>query len=297
MTSRNIEEAIYQLQKSNTEDGVKQLVEEAAQLFAKGRHMEAGALMEKAEALVANSGAQPANRPSSAPASKPEIKLEERVDDQAMANVAGRLADGLSKILTGAFQELERHIIGESIKASTSLAQQLEKLRATVESLTLLRGQLEQLTQAVTDHKTTGTALGQKHDEVSTQVAALLETTARHQTELGALRGETGTLRTETAALRTEAKDFSAKIAHQVDGVTSRLGLQHEELAGLKSHISDVSGKVTGFVERLDRQAEVLRSLNDTQARRAAALDELLAVLTRLKAPAESMVAMAAAGQ
>ncbi len=313
MLDRNLEEAIYQMQKLNTENGVKQLVEEAAQLFANGRHMEAGALLEKAEAIMANRGVLAGTRPSSPPAGRNEhSKLEERakvddrakVDEQAMANMAGKLADGLSKILTGAFQELERHIIGESRKISTSLEQQLERLQATVESLTQLNINFEQLTEAVALQKSAGAAMGQRHDQVSSQVTALQETTARHETELGALCGETTTLRAETvairgetAALRTEAKDFSTAITHQMDGVSTRLGLHHEELAGLKSNISDVSRKVAGFIERLDRQAEVIRSLNETQVRRAAALDELLGVLTRLKAPAESMVAMAAAGQ
>jgi len=308
MPDRNLEEAIFQLQKLNTGNGVKQLVEEAAQLFANGRHMEAGALLEKAEAIMANRGSQAAaSRPSSPPPGRSDQnKLEERakVDEQAMAHMAGKLADGLSKILTGAFQELERHIIGESRKISISLEQQLERLQATVDSLTQLKVVFEQLTETVAQQKLVGATLGQKHDQVSAQVIALQDTTARYETELGALRGETTTLRAETVAirgetvtLRTEAKDFSAAITHQMDGVSARLGLHHEELAGLKSNISDVSRKVTGFIERLDRQAEVIRSLNETQVRRAAALDELLGVLTRLKAPAESMVAMAAAGQ
>jgi chromosome segregation ATPase len=313
MPDRNLEEAIFQMQKLNTGNGVKQLVEEAAQLFANGRHMEAGALLEKAEAIMANRGAPAAARPSAPPAGRnDQSKLEEggkvderaKVDEQAMASMAGKLADGLSKILTGAFQELERHIIGESRKISTSLEQQLDRLQATVESLTQLKVNFEQLTEAVALQKSAGAAMGQKHDQVFSQVTALQETTTRHETELGALRGETTTLRAETVAirgettaLRTEAKDFSKVITHQMDGVSTRLGLHHEELAGLKSNISDVSRKVAGFIERLDRQAEVIRSLNETQVRRTAALDELLAVLTRLKAPAESMVAMAAAGQ
>lgn len=313
MVDRNLEDAIFQLQKLNTENGVKQLVEEAAQLFANGRHMEAGALLEKAEAIMANRGALATTHPSSPPAGRNEqSKLEERakvddrakVDEQAMANMAGKLADGLSKILTGAFQELERHIIGESRKISTSLEQQLERLQAAVDSLTQLKINFEQLTEAVALQKSAGAVLGQKHDQVSAQVTALQETTTRYETELGALRGETTTLRAETAAirgeaavLRTEAKDFSTTITQQMDGVSTRLGLQHEELAGLKSSVSDVSRKVAGFIERLDRQAEIIRGLNETQVRRAAALDELLSVLTRLKAPAESMVAMAAGAQ
>jgi chromosome segregation ATPase len=306
MPDRNLEEAIFQLQKLNMENGVKQLVEEAAQLFANGRHIEAGALLEKAEAIVANRGAHTGAVHPSAPAGlKDQTKLGERakvderarVDEQAMANMAGKLADGLSKILTGAFQELERHIIGESRKISTSLEQQLDRLQATVESLTQLKVKFEQLTEAVTEQKSAGAAMGQKHDQVSAQVSVLQEATARHETELVALRGETASLRTETTGLRTEAKDFAAGITQQVDGVAGRLGLQHEELAGLKSNVSDISRKVAGIIERLDRQAEVIRALNETQVRRAAALDELLGVLTRLKAPAESMVAVAAAGQ
>jgi len=307
MPERNLEEAIFHLQKLNTENGVKQLVEEAAQLFADGRHIEAGALLEKAEAIAANRSPQTSGvRRSSVPAGSKEpaksderAKLDERAkaDEQAMVHIAGKLADGLSKILTGAFQELEHHIIGESRKISTSLEQQLERLQAAVDSLTQLKVNFEQLTEAVAEQRSAGAAMGQKHEQVSAQVTALQQTTARHETDLGALRGETTTLRTETAALRTEAKDFSATIVQQVEGVAARVGLHHEELAGLKSNVSDISRKVTGFIERLDRQAEVIRALNEHQVRRAAALDELLGVLTRLKPPAESMVAMAAAGQ
>jgi chromosome segregation ATPase len=313
MSDRNLEEAIFQLQRLNTENGVKQLVEEAAQLFSKGRHMEAGALLEKAEAIMATSGMPPAgNRHSSTPVSHSDQtrgeergKVDERarVDEQTMANMAGKLADGLSKILTGAFQELERHVIGESHKISTSLEQQLNRLQATTDSLVQLEVKFEQLAEAVSEQKLANAALVQKQDQASGKVAAIEETVAHHETELGALRGETTTLRaeaaalrTETGLLRTEAKDFSAVTAQQIDGVTARLGLHQEELDGLKSNVSEISQKVTGIIERLDRQAEVIRYLNETQSRRSAALDELLGVLTRLKAPADTMAA-AAGGQ
>lgn len=313
MSDRNLEEAIFQMQKLNTENGVKQLVEEAAQLFSIGRHIEAGALLEKAEAIMARSGAPlAANRHSSVPVShSDQTKVEERakvddrprVDEQAIANMAGKLADGLSKILTGAFQELERHIIGESHKISTSLEQQLHRLQETTDSLVQLKVKFEQLTESVSEQKLANAALAQKQDQVAGKITATEENVARHETELGALRGETTTLRaeittlrTETGSLRSEAKDFSAATTQKIDGVSARLGVHQEELTGLKSNVSEISRKVTGIIERLDRQAEVIRSLNETQARRTAALDELLGVLTRLKAPAETMMA-AAAGQ
>jgi chromosome segregation ATPase len=313
MTDRNLEEAIFQLQKLNTENGVKKLVEEAAQLLANGRQIEASALMEKAEAMMAaKSGKTPAvNHAPSNPVNhqeRPRAEERTKVDEQVMANMAGKLADGLSKILTGAFEELEHHIVGESRKVSTSIELQIERLQATVESLSHLKVKLEQLTEAVTEQRSAGDSVGQKYEQVAASVTALGEVTVRHEKEIGAirtettalrveataLRTETGALRGETGALRNEAKDFSTVMMHQMDGLSARMGLHQEELSGLKTTVSDISGKVAGFIERIDRQAEVLRSLNETQVRRAAALNELLGVLTRLKEPAESMVAAAA---
>ena len=287
MTERNLEEAIFQLQKLNSENGVKQLAEEAAQLFAKGHHTEAGALMEKAEALIAARGVKPASSNVPAGPLRPATEERPKVDDQAMAHMAGRLADGLSKILTGAFEELERHVVGESRKISTSLEQQLDRLQATVISLEQLQAKFEHLSATMSEVRSSGEAISQKQDQLSANMAALEATSTRHDTEIGALRGE-------TTALRSEAKDYGTVMAHQMDALSARLGLHQEELTGLKSTVAEVSRKVAGFIERMDRQGEVLRAITDSQTRRAAALDEMLAVLTRLKEPAETAVAAAA---
>jgi uncharacterized phage infection (PIP) family protein YhgE len=288
MTDRNLEEAIFELQRLNTENGIKRLAEEAAQLFAEGRQIEASAVMEKAEALLAvRSGKPTIGVSSQAPAPKTEERP--KVDEQAMANMAAKLADGLAKILTGAFEELERHIVGESRKIGTSFDQQLDRLQASVSSLEQLQAKFEHLSDAVTELRSSATATSQKQDQFSTSMAALQETTARHDKEIGALRGE-------TTALRAESKDYATVVAHQMDALSARLGLSQEDLTGLKSTVAEISRKVAGYGERIDRQGEVIRAITDSQAKRAVAFDELLAVLTRLKAPAETAIA-AGAGQ
>jgi len=304
MTDRNLEEAIFQLQKLNTENGVKHLVEEAAQLFANGRQIEAGALMEKAEAMMASEKGSPVHQKPSPPSGQPvRPKVEERlkVDEQAMANMAGKLADGLSKVLTGAFQELERHLVGESRKISTSFEQQIERLQSSVNGLTQFEVKLGHLTESVAQQGLAGTAMTQKYEQVAATIATLGETCGRHDNEIGAMRveatalkTETTALRGETAVLRNDAKDFATVIVHQMDGLAARVGLHQEELSGLTSTVSDISRRVSGFIERIDRQGEVLRALNETQLRRAVALDEMLGVLTRMKGPAEPALAMAA---
>lgn len=288
MTDRNLEESIFELQRGNTEDGVKRLAEEAARLFAEGRKIEAGAVMEKAEALLAIRTGKPISTHTSSnqvTRSKPDERT--KVDEQAMAHVAAKLADGLSKILTGAFEELERHIVGESRKISTSFDQQLDRLQSTVSSLEQLQAKFEHLSDAVSEVRSSAAASSQKLDQFSTSLAALDEISARHDKELGTLRGE-------TTALRTEAKDYATVVAHQMDALSARLGLHQEDLTGLKSTAAEISRKVAGYGERIDRQGEVLRALTDSQAKRAVAFDELLAVLMRLKAPAETAIAVGA---
>ncbi len=289
MTDRNLEEAIFELQRLNTENGVKRLAEEAAQLFAEGRQIEASAVMEKAEAMLAvRSGPALPHGPSSH-VIRPRQEERTKVDEQTMAKMAAKLADGLSSILTGAFDELERHILGESRKISTSFEQQLDRLQATVGALEQLQAKFKDLSDAVSEVRSTASASSQKQDQFSTSVAGLEATSARHDKEIGALRGE-------TTALRTEAKDYATVVAHQMDALSARIGLHQEDLTGLKSTLAEISRKMAGFGERVDRQSDVIRSITDSQAKRAVAFDELLAVLTRLKEPAETAIA-AGAGQ
>jgi len=207
-------------------------------------------------------------------------ELERGQVDEQITQIAGKLADGLAKILIGAFHELEIHLVGESRKLTHSFHEQLEHLQATVESLVQSQTRFEHLTEAVSEQRSTNVAIGEKYDQLAQTVTSLEQTTSRHQGELAAIRGET--------------KDLSAIVGH-VDTLAARLGLHQEELTGIKTTVSDISRKVAGFIERLDRQAEVLRSLNDVQARRAAALDDVMGVLARLKTPEQPLVA--AAGQ
>jgi hypothetical protein len=72
------------------------------------------------------------------------------------------------------------------------------------------------------------------------------------------------------------------------------MGSYQEDLTGLKSTVADISRRVGGAIERIDRQAEALRALNETQVRRAVVLNELLNVIARLKETTEPAVAMAA---
>jgi hypothetical protein len=118
--------------------------------------------------------------------------------------------------------------------------------------------------------------------------------TARHETDLAALRTESTAVRTELGTIRGEAKDFTTVIVQQMGSLSARMGSYQEDLTGLKSTVADISRRVGGAMERIDRQAEVLRALNETQVRRAVVLNELLNVIARMKETTEPAIAMAA---
>src|SRR5215469_3559910 len=82
-SDHSLEERIYQMQKLGLDSGVREILEEASQLCAEGRHIEASALAEKAEAMIsaaapsephfpmASSQREEEKKPEAAPSEEP----------------------------------------------------------------------------------------------------------------------------------------------------------------------------------------------------------------------------------
>lgn len=222
---RRLEDEIFHLQKLDLEPPVRQVVEEASQLFANGRHMEAAALIEKAEAMRSMaSGAPPQRTNGAADHTGPVV-------DSLVVN----LARGLAEVLSKAVHEMEEHLAAETRALGRSIEQRLEAAAAAIERVA-----------------------------------------ARHESEAGAVRAEVHELR--------------SSLTERVDALCARSDVQQEELRALQSTVMGVSPRVNTLVERLDRQANAIRSIYEAQTLRENALDQLGEVLAKLKAsnPARS---------
>ncbi len=182
----------------------------------------------------------------------------------------GDVANGLAKVLVSALQDLQQHIAGETRKLATSFNQQLDRLQATVESLLPLGERIEQLTGAISEQKAVGLAAHEKCSQLAAETALLREADGRHENAI--------------SALRAEMQERTASVSERLDALTARLGLQQEEISAVKSSVSDLSPRVATLVERLDRQAEAIRSLYETESHRGAAMDELVNAMGRLRA-------------
>ena len=107
-------------------------------------------------------------------------------------------------------------------------------------------------------------------EKLAATTASLQESDARQAAELG--------------ALRQENKEFSSSVTERIDTLCKELGVHQEDMAAVKSTLCGFSSRVDTVVERLDRQADALRSMYSTYSQRETELEQLVDGLARLRA-------------
>jgi chromosome segregation ATPase len=140
--------------------------------------------------------------------------------------------------------------------------------------LDTLQSGFEGLTGAVAEQRTMTVSVQEK---LAAATASLQESDARQAAELG--------------ALRHEAKEFSAAVSERIDVLCRELGVHQEDMAAVKSTLCGFSTRVDTVVERLDRQADALRSMYSTYSQRETELEQLVDGLARLRAYPTPMAA------
>jgi len=73
-------------------------------------------------------------------------------------------------------------------------------------------------------------------------------------------------------------------VSERIEHVCKELGVQQEDLTAVKSALGGFSSRIDTVVERLDRQAEALRSMYTTYSQRESELEQLVDGLARLRA-------------
>jgi len=269
VSDQKLEDRIYQLHKLSVDPGMRQILEEASQLCSVGRHMEAAALVEKADAMSSLVSQQEPAPNDAASGPKKETGAEASAAGQPLAaRVAADIANGLTTVLVHAIQDLERLITGESNRLSSAFSERLDRLQQSVESLQPLHERLDQLMQA-------GMAAQERFEQLSSTAASLREAHARLDTDMG--------------VLRMQMAQLSASTTNRVDEACRRIDQQHSEISTINSGISDLASRVAAAAERLERHAHTIRALHDSHQGRAAVLAQVGEFIDRLKsAPASA---------
>jgi len=191
---------------------------------------------------------------------------EQRFGKEAAASaVLTRLAESATTFLA-AFQEL----IQQGVEWRSTAGKQLDGLT----------DRFDQLAEVVFGQQVVNGTNQERYEELCQAIAASRENHGRHESDVQSLRegirermdwfvGRVEELGGQVAEQRQQVSDMQARVA---------------SLEPLHITVAELSSKVQGWCERLDRQGEVLHALCETQNQRAAVLDEFLGVLSRLRA-------------
>lgn len=177
----------------------------------------------------------------------------------ALAPLVNKIAYGLARGLVVAMKELENHIASETRNVGDTVGRRLDTLQAS----------FQDLSERVSEQRKVGAAVQEQCRQLESATASLKEADAQ--------------LTKDLTTLRTESKEFSTSVSQRVDTLCKDLGIQQEDLSAMKAALGGFSSRVDAVVERLDKQAEALRSIYATYAQRETELEQLVDGLARLR--------------
>jgi hypothetical protein len=261
-SDHSLEERIYQMQKLDLDPGVREILEEASQLCAEGRHIEASALAEKAEAMLSAVSPSEPHLPLASSHQEGESKPDAAPSEEPLAvRILTNVANGLANVLVGAVQDLERHMTGETKRLASALDHRLDKLQATMESLQPLHERLDNLAES-------GIAVQEKCEQLAAATVSLQDADARHSEEIG--------------ILRLQVQELSSATTH-IDEVCRRIEGHENQISTVNFTISELTSRMAVAAERLERHTGAIRALHQVGQQRTLAMDQVVEALARMK--------------
>ncbi len=120
---------------------------------------------------------------------------------------------------------------------------------------------------------------------------ALRQSDARQDERIAALRGETQEFSAAVtekidsglAELRESDARQAAELSTRIEALRGELGIQQEDIEAIKSALSSAGSRIDAVLERLDKQAEALRTMYSNYAQRETELEQLVQGLARFK--------------
>jgi chromosome segregation ATPase len=254
-TDQLLQDAIIDLQKRGLSAETRHLVDEAAQLLSSGRDIEARALIEKAQAIAS---------PDSLPRAGGETKVDVRPADETTAQtvisrLSGRLAQDIAGALSEAVVDLRFSVGAQVNEMAGSLESRLNEIAAQLKPFSDLHERVDRIEQQETARAAAAQELWER---LSASILALKEA---------------------DRSRRVEAEEFRRNVSAEMEMMSFRVAAQEERIQVLASLVQDLSSKALSAAEQIDRQTSALRSMQERQAQRAAALNAVLDRIAKLR--------------
>src|SRR5271157_495023 len=163
-----LQEAIIDLQKQDLCVETRHSVDEAAQLLADGRDIEARALVEKAQAMTLADVHSKRDRVTKVNGPM----AGERLEPTIISRISGLLAQGITNALTEVIEELHLNFGAQMKDVVSSLEDRLTDITSQLKALSHLHDRVERIAEEETARLS---AAQQRWDCLSTTIASLQE--------------------------------------------------------------------------------------------------------------------------
>jgi chromosome segregation ATPase len=207
-------------------------------------------------------------------------------EDFALAPLVDKIAFGIARGLVVAVKELEQHIASETRKVGDAVDRRLDALQTSLQELTRFVAEqqtLNNVVQVQLENLTAGL-----RESGARQTAAVetlrIETTAASTSANERIGAAVAAQRESDQRRQEEMAALSKLLLERIESLCRDLDVQQEDLAAIKATLGTFSTRTDALVERLDRQAEVVRSMYTAYSQRETELEQLVDGLARLRA-------------
>jgi chromosome segregation ATPase len=207
-------------------------------------------------------------------------------EDFVLAPLVDKIAYGIARGLVVAVKELEQHIASETRKVGDAVDRRLDAVQ----------GSMQDLARFVSEQRTLNVTV---QTQLETLGAGIRESETRQTAAVESLRTETVVLVTSVsdrvdavAAAQRESEvrrkveiaELSRSLLERIESLCKELGVQQEDVSAIKATLANFSARTDLLVQRLDRQAEAVRSMYTAYSQRETELEQLVDGLARLRA-------------
>ena len=264
-TDQSLADAVIIMQRRDLVPETRQVVDEAARLLGEGREMEARALLEKAEALVAQENIW--NQDSENSYGIPKSNGASGLAAQGLiAPLAAKLAAGFTSVLTHVLEDVHRYTGDQVQSVANALQQHLHHMESELRRAAGIGERLEQL---VNEHQTGLQLVRQGQEELWNAVRALQHAGQEQHASV--------------ARVSSVAEELTHQVASYADAVTCRFVALEERVSVIDRITQEIPSQLADVVARLDRNTETLQVLEQRQMQRVSTLNQVLDTLAKLK--------------
>jgi len=244
------------------------------------RKLAADYLRAEAESL----GVSPRPAANGAPESRTDAP--DAAQDFVLAPLVDKIAYGIARGLVVAVKELEQHIATETRKVSENVDRRLDALQGSMQDLAKFVVEQQTLNTTVQDRlEALGTGVKDVDTRQTAAVDALRADTTAFSAAASARMDALAAAQRESDERRaTEMAALSRSLQERIETLCKDLGIQQEDLAAIKTTLAAFSARTETLVERLDRQADAVRSMCTAYSQRETELEQLVDGLARLRA-------------